>query len=169
MTKDWELKLGEALERHLGKAVADWLVNLRCQDEIGNDHADAATLHLFKAGAEWERGEAARVCDRWGEVLGEGGGIAQQCAAEIRGDGDQPPPDTGWRDRPPTTEEVEAHPDEWVFDDGDEASVCFLKEQGIPDVKDVRWRPVTRELLPAPWPEVSDIPVDQITPTLGGS
>ncbi len=65
MTKDdWERKLGKALDLHLGRAVADWLVNLRCQDEVGNDHADAAALHLFQAGAEWAREEAAGVCDQ---------------------------------------------------------------------------------------------------------
>ncbi len=75
------------------------------------------------------------------------------------------PGDYGWRDRPPTPEEVEAHKGMWIALHGTLAMCGLLDvhlgaiEEGehlIEMIEDAdRWRPVTRELWPAPWPEVT--------------
>ncbi len=77
--------------------------------------------------------------------------IAQRKAVEIvRALMDQPPPDTGERDRRPTPAEEEAHDGWWIVRVLGEAEVVrvpkYSKRVGS------AWRPVTRELWPAPWP-----------------
>ncbi len=90
----------------------------------------------------------------------------------------KPPPDTGWRDRPPTPEEAEAHDEEhrgyfsgapWAVrvkadhpgDDHEWGVVWHTPSSYAPwawdDVhKEVdyfdRWRPLSRDMFPARWP-----------------
>jgi hypothetical protein len=103
--------------------------------------------------------EAARVAHAIDTVAGD----------EVRALMDQPPPDTGWRDRPPTPAEVEAHDGLWLWLDHEDPDVpapyelmlcdgaIFTAEHDPLMMAELhsegdRWRPVDRELWPAPWP-----------------
>lgn len=74
--------------------------------------------------------------------------------------------DAGWRDRPPTVEEVRAHRKAhpgtaaafdgglWlVHPPGGMLQVWAL--YGAPEESGTRWRPLTSDGDPAPWPEVT--------------
>ncbi len=98
-------------------------------------------------------------------------------AKGIRALAGQPPPDTGWRDRPPTAEEIEAHDKEhrgyfsgapWAVrvkadlgDDHEWGVVWHTPSSYAPwSWSDVhkeadyfdRWRPLSRDMFPARWP-----------------
>ncbi len=116
--------------------------------------------------------EAAQVNARLAKSTERIGGHAVAGALREAEDGilalaDQPPPDTAWRDRPPTPEEVEAHEGPWILQEAKsiEGAGCYGVANGAavrsrfamsPKLwtRAIRCRPVTRELWPAPWPKL---------------
>ncbi|MEE9383235.1 MAG: hypothetical protein V3V08_07460 [Nannocystaceae bacterium] len=126
---------------------------------------DAALAEVRREAFE----EAARESKEILAALEQGYGSAQDVMDAIRALADQPPPDTGWRDRPPTPAEVEAHSEGvwvWLDESGSPWWTSLMVSSGVvyddahtpipvaeyhPEAQ--RWRPVTRDLFPAPWPE----------------
>ncbi len=145
--------------------------------EAYREHVD----HVAKECHCWEAGwEAA-----WNAALEEAAWVAKANAHEecdvaeeiergIHGLMDRPPPDTGLRDRNPTPEEFEAHEDGiWITES--RVGLCrplrVVVQDGVPYCsrlpgdgcmrgiawdEHVRWRPVTRELWPAQWPQTKE-------------
>ena len=96
-------------------------------------------------------------------------------SAEVIALAGQETPDTGWRKRPATPEEVEEHLDYWLRCWGDKhpseqkipnfaghlhrneaLELAQILADDTPEEVEMRttewWRPVTRDIMPAPWP-----------------
>lgn len=103
--------------------------------------------------------EAARACERIMEEQCNSNREAEHgaylCKQAIRALADEPPPDTAFRDGKPEPWEEEAHDGPWVVSGWGKDLAWVV---GADEVKDfgatikLRWRPVTGELFPAPWP-----------------